>query len=98
MKFKSKLSAQSTYIYVEITPSPGTGEGGLTRLRVRGMGSPNSDDWKQSLALCDFQYTFSLQCVCMYISVGILYLIFHPPPYPPALNNVDPKSAGEPSR
>jgi hypothetical protein len=26
--------------------------GGLTRLRVRGWGSPNSDDWRKSLALC----------------------------------------------
>jgi hypothetical protein len=26
--------------------------GGHTRLRVRAWGSPNSDDWRQSLALC----------------------------------------------
>ncbi len=34
-------------------PPPGTkGWGGHTRLRVRGWGSPNSDDWRKSLALC----------------------------------------------
>ncbi len=26
--------------------------GGHTRLRVRGWGSPNADDWRNSLALC----------------------------------------------
>ncbi len=26
--------------------------GGHTRLRVRGWGSPNSNDWRKSLALC----------------------------------------------
>jgi hypothetical protein len=31
---------------------PGGGGGGHTRLRVRGWGSPNSDDWRKSLALC----------------------------------------------
>jgi hypothetical protein len=31
---------------------PGTGGGGHTRLRVRGWGSPNADDWRKSLALC----------------------------------------------
>jgi hypothetical protein len=33
-------------------PIPTTGERGHTRLRVRGWGSPNSDDWRKSLALC----------------------------------------------
>jgi hypothetical protein len=33
----------------ECAPPPSTGD---TRLRVRGWGSPNSDDWKKSLALC----------------------------------------------
>ncbi len=32
--------------------SEGGGGGGHTRLRVRGWASPNSDDWRQSLALC----------------------------------------------
>jgi hypothetical protein len=35
----------------ECAPSPGT-KGGHTRLRVRGWGSPKSDDWRNSLALC----------------------------------------------
>jgi hypothetical protein len=33
-------------------PPPEPMEGGHTRLRVRGWGSPNSDDWRKSLALC----------------------------------------------
>jgi hypothetical protein len=32
-------------------PPPTTGEGGTTRLLVRGRGSPYSDDWRKSLAL-----------------------------------------------
>jgi hypothetical protein len=32
-------------------PEP-KGGGGHTRLRVRGWGSPNSDDWRTSLTLC----------------------------------------------
>ncbi len=35
---------------VPLPPEPK--EGGHTRLRVRGRGSPNSDDWRKSLALC----------------------------------------------
>jgi hypothetical protein len=31
---------------------PEPGGGGHTRLRVRGWGSPNSDDLRKSLALC----------------------------------------------
>jgi hypothetical protein len=32
-----------------VCPTPGTkGGGGHTRLRVRGWGSPNSDDWRKS--------------------------------------------------
>jgi hypothetical protein len=33
-------------------PSSETKGRGLTRLRVRGWGRPNSDDWRKSLALC----------------------------------------------
>jgi hypothetical protein len=35
-------------------PSPRNQRGGgvHTRLRVRGWGSPNSDDWRESLVLC----------------------------------------------
>ncbi len=34
------------------SPLPGTKEGVHIRLRVRGWGSPNLDDWRESLALC----------------------------------------------
>jgi hypothetical protein len=57
---------QSTTVYVpssqlglshplsrqRVCPSPRYQGGGHTRLRVRGWGSPNSDDWRKSLALC----------------------------------------------
>jgi hypothetical protein len=56
---------QSTYIYKEYTtvyvpsselgvcpPPPEPGGGGHTSLRVRGWGSPSSDDVRKSLALC----------------------------------------------
>jgi hypothetical protein len=33
-------------------PLPPEPKGGHTRLRARGWGSPNSDDWRKSLALC----------------------------------------------
>jgi hypothetical protein len=40
----------------ECDPSPWTkgwmGGGGITRLRVGGLGCPNSDDWRKSIALC----------------------------------------------
>jgi hypothetical protein len=36
-----------------VCPSPGNKwKGGHTRLRVRGWGSPNCDDWRKSLAFC----------------------------------------------
>ncbi len=38
--------------YSEWDPPPGTKEGGHIRLRERGFGSPNSDDWRKCLALC----------------------------------------------
>jgi hypothetical protein len=31
---------------------PRTKRGGHTRLRLRGWGSPNSDDWRKNIALC----------------------------------------------
>jgi hypothetical protein len=31
---------------------PGDFAGGHTRLRLKGWGSPNSDDWRRNLALC----------------------------------------------
>ncbi len=36
----------------ECAPSPRTKGRGHTRLRAMGWGSPNSDDWRKSLALC----------------------------------------------
>ncbi len=35
-----------------VHPLPPGPKGGHTRLRLRGWGSPNSDDWRKSLALC----------------------------------------------
>ncbi len=35
-----------------VSPTPTKEEGVHTRLRVRGWGSPNSDDWRESLVLC----------------------------------------------
>ncbi len=35
-----------------VCPSPRYQRGGHTRLRMRGWGGPNSDDWIKSLALC----------------------------------------------
>ncbi len=40
---------------------PSLASGGGTRLRVRGWGSPNSDDWRKSIALC---------LLCAYIPDG----------------------------
>ncbi len=39
------------YLASECAPSPRTGRGGHTRLRVMGWGSSKSDDWRKSLAL-----------------------------------------------
>jgi hypothetical protein len=36
----------------ECAPTPGIKGGGDTRVGVRGWGSPNSDDWRKSLAFC----------------------------------------------
>ncbi len=35
-----------------LSPRTIRGDGVHPRLRVRGWGSPNSDDWRESLALC----------------------------------------------
>ncbi len=35
-----------------MSPRRNRGGRGHTRLRVRGWGSPNFDDWRKSLALC----------------------------------------------
>ncbi len=44
--------------------------GGHTRLRVRGWGSPNSDDWRKSLALCGIKYWWGEGCLTI-----LLYLL-----------------------
>jgi hypothetical protein len=45
----------------ECAALPGTKGGvGHTRLQVRGCGSPNSDDWRKSLALCLYSVDASI--------------------------------------
>ncbi len=51
-----------------LPPPPQSKEGEHPRLRVRGWGIPNSDDWRKSLAiqfclLCDCPPSFSLQVI-----------------------------------
>ncbi len=49
----SELGLPQPLFRPRVCPSPRTGgRGGHTRLRVRGWGSPNSDDLRKSLALC----------------------------------------------
>jgi hypothetical protein len=49
----SELELSQPLSRQRVCPSPqNRGGGGHTRLRVRGWGSPNSDDWRKSLALC----------------------------------------------
>jgi hypothetical protein len=60
----------------ECSPPPRTGGGGgHTRLRVRDWGSPNSDDWRKSLALfllCGIGYL----CTCdLYYPVRYVILL-----------------------
>ncbi len=43
-------------------PPPGPQGGGRTRLRLGGRGSPNSDDWRKSLALCLNSLVSSIYC------------------------------------
>jgi hypothetical protein len=40
--------------HIVCAPPPEPKGEGHTRLRARGWGSPNSDDWRKSLALCLF--------------------------------------------
>ncbi len=59
-----------------LTPSPASecvlpllnqrGGGRQTRLRARGWGTPNSDDWRKSLALCLLSACFSLLFSLLY--------------------------------
>ncbi len=60
------INTKSTTVYVprrnwdypnpsiasECAPPPQPGGGGHIRLRMRGWGSPNPDDWRKSLTLC----------------------------------------------
>ncbi len=48
----SELGLSQPLSRQRVCPSPRTGGGGHTRLRVRGWGSSNSDDWRKSLVLC----------------------------------------------
>ncbi len=53
MSPRRNLDSPTPSLASECAPSLGTkGGGGQTRLRVRGLGSPNSDDWIKSLVLC----------------------------------------------
>ncbi len=45
----SELGLSHTLSGKRVSPTPWTKH---TRLRMRGWGSPNSDDWRKSLALC----------------------------------------------
>jgi hypothetical protein len=48
----SKLGSPTHSFASECAPPPTNGGGGTFALRVRGWGSPNSDDFRKSLALC----------------------------------------------
>jgi hypothetical protein len=48
----SELGLSQSLSRQRVCPSPQNRGGGHTRLRARGWGSPNSDDWRTSLALC----------------------------------------------
>ncbi len=49
-------------------PLPDQRVGGRTRLRLRGWGSPNSDDWRKSLALCLLCGWFSSSLLCSVVA------------------------------
>jgi hypothetical protein len=69
-----------------VCPSQGQGVGGHTRLRLRGWGSSNSDDWRTSLALClnvthpCYRYTLLVQVTSLFkylMSTFIVTVYFH---------------------
>ncbi len=63
MSPRRNWDSPTPYLASACAPPTGTKEGGgHTRLRVRGWGSPNSDDWRKSLELC-------LLCVVLYILI-----------------------------
>jgi hypothetical protein len=47
-----ELGLTHPFSHQRVCPSPQNQRVGHTRLRVRGWGSPNSDDWRKSFALC----------------------------------------------
>jgi hypothetical protein len=48
----SELGSPNPSLAIECSPPPITWGGGHTGLRVRGCGSPNSDDLRKSITLC----------------------------------------------
>jgi hypothetical protein len=48
----SELGLSQPLSRQQVCPSPKNRGGGHIRLQVRGWGSPNSNDWRKSLALC----------------------------------------------
>jgi hypothetical protein len=48
----SELTPPPLLLQASVPSPPDQRVGGHTRLRLKGMGSPNSDDWRKSLALC----------------------------------------------
>jgi hypothetical protein len=60
-------------------PPKSRGRGGHTRLRVRGWGSPNSDDWRKSSALCllcVFKFPFIRRWILsLILGIIIFYLL-----------------------
>jgi hypothetical protein len=59
-------------------PPPQPKEGEHTRLRVRGWGSPNSDDWRKSLALylsVGIHYTYRSTVYMPFVTMEELYLM-----------------------
>ncbi len=57
-------------------PPESKGGGGHTRLRVRGWGSPNSDDWRKSWALClysvlPFKQSSVILLICLILTSSL---------------------------
>jgi hypothetical protein len=51
--------------------------GGNTRLRVRGRGGANSDDWRESLALCRYSLCLALSNLPLHGVVSSSTLLLH---------------------
>jgi hypothetical protein len=62
----SELGLSQPLYRQRLCPYP-QNRGGHTSLRERGWGSPNSDDWRKSLALC---------LLCAYLSRSSVYELF----------------------